>query len=176
MKQLLLTISFAFLSAFALADAKIGVIDLERAMNEVDEGAKAKADLKKEFEIKQAVLDKKQDEIKKLQESFENQASVMKPEVRQNKAMELQKKAGEAQQLYMTMQQEMMKRQQDVMGNILQKMAVVSSALSKEGGYDLILNKNETTVLFAKPALDLTSEAIRKFNAIYPNKVSTKKK
>ena len=143
-------------------------IDFERAMNEVQLGAKARDELKKEFESKQALLDKKQDELKKLKDTLESQGSVMKPEAAQAKAMEFQKKMGETQQLYASMQQDMAKRQQEAMSGILQKMHVVGDKMAREGGYDAILNKNETTVLFVKPELDLTNEAIRVFNQTYP--------
>ncbi len=172
MRQNRFGICFALLfsvAAFA-EDVKIGVVDLERAINEVNEGAKAKADLKKEFEAKQAILDRKQDEAKKMQESFESQAAIMKPAVKQEKGMELQRKIAEVQQLYVTMQQEMVKRQQDAMGGILQKMSGIMNALGREGDYTTILNKNETAVLFVKSHLDLTNEAIRRYNETYSSK------
>jgi outer membrane protein len=161
---LLSTNAFAEAAEPETAGVKIGVVDLERAINEVDEGAKAKAELKKEFEAKQGILDKKQEEVKKMQESLESQAAVMKPAVKQEKAMELQKKIGEVQQLYVSMQQDMVKRQQDAMGGILQKMSGTFQALGKEGDFTVILNKSETAVLYVKPSLDLTNEAIRRFN------------
>lgn len=178
MRNILFIISFTIFSTFSFADIKIGVIDLERAMNEVNEGASAKSDLKVQFDKKQKILDEKQKEIQKLQADFENQSAIMKPEIKQNKAMELQKKAAETQQLYMTMQQEMMKQQQDIMGAILQKMAGISSTLANEGKYDMILNKSETSVLFAKSSFDLTNEAIRRYDELYSSKKksATKKK
>lgn len=146
---------------------KLGFVDLERAINEVDEGSKAKADLKKEFEQKQAVLDKKQNEVKALSEAAESQSAVMKPEARQAKMIEVQKKAGEVQQLYMTMQQEMMKRQNDTMASIVQKMGTIANTMGTEGDYTAILNKTETIVLYSKPHLDLTNELIRRYNEAY---------
>ncbi len=178
MRQIQFGICFALLfSSFAFADdIKLGAVDLERAINEVDEGARAKADLKREFEAKQAILDKKQDEAKKMQESFESQAAIMKPAVKQEKGMELQRKIAEVQQLYVTMQQEMVKRQQDAMGGILQKMGSVLNALRVEGGYTVILNKNETAVLSITPSLDLTNEAIRRYNQVHASKKAVLKK
>jgi outer membrane protein len=146
---------------------KIGVVNLERAINEVDEGAKAKADLKKEFDQKQATLDMKQNEVKAMAEAAEKQSGVMKPEAKQAKMMEVQRKAAEVQQIYMGMQQDMMKRQNEVMGAILQKMNTVASTIGTEGGYTAILNKTETSVLYAKPSLDLTNELIRRYNEAY---------
>jgi len=148
-------------------DIKIGVADLERAVNEVGEGAAAKAELKKEFEQKQKLLDSKQDEVKKMQEALETQATMMKPSVLQEKNAERDKKVREVQQLYMSMQQDMQKKQQEVMGAILQKMGTVLQTIGKDGDYTVILNKNEASVLFAKPHLDVTNELIRRYNDSY---------
>jgi outer membrane protein len=178
MRQLQFGICFIFIfSSLVFAEEiRLGVVDLERAINEVDEGARAKADLKKEFEAKQAILDKKQEEAKKMQESYEGQASIMSPAVKQERGMELQRKIADVQQLYVSMQQEMAKRQQDAMGGILQKMGVVLNALRVEGDYTMILNKNETAVLAVKPHLDLTNEVIRRYNKDHAVKKGSVKK
>src|SRR3989338_4831582 len=81
------------LLAFSVgAESKIAVIELERLVNEVDDGHAAKAKLQKEFKEKQEFLDKKQAELKKMQESLQSQAAMMKEEARQAKGMEFQQK------------------------------------------------------------------------------------
>lgn len=173
----ILLVSLSATTALA-DDMKIGFANLERAINEVDEGAKAKADLKKEFDQKQALLDKKQSEAKALNDAAENQSAALKPEARQAKMAEVQKKVAEVQQLYMTMQQDMMKRQNEVMGGILQKMNTILQTIGTDGGYTVILNKSETSLLFGKPSLDLTNELIRRYNEAYGKgtKAPSKKK
>lgn len=151
-------------------DLKLGFAHLERAINEVDEGVQAKADLKKEFDKKQALLDKKQNEAKALLEDAEKQSAVLSNEAKQKKMMEVQKKGAEVQQLYVNMQQDMMKRQNEVMGGIMQKMNTVLSNIATDGGYTFILNKSESSVLYGKPALDVTNEVIRRYNETYSKK------
>ena len=160
---------------WAQDDMKIGVVDLERVVNEVSEGVAVKAELKKKYEAKQAILDKKQDEAQKLKDALEGSgAAVMKPEAKQAKFTELQKKAGEVQQLYMTMQQEMQKDQQEAMGAIMEKANAIFQQIGKEGDYTLLLNKSQGGVLFAKSGLDLTEEVIRRYNAAYKAKAAPK--
>lgn len=169
-------LTLGLLSSFVYADTKIGVVDLERAVNEVGDGKEAKAKLQDEFKKKQDLLDKKQAELKKLQESLQSQSAVMKEEARQAKAMEFQQKVGEAQQMYGNMQQDMVKRQQEVMGDILKKMNPIVHDIAKKEGYTVVLNKSEATVVFTQPGLELTDTVIARYNASYPAGSKAKKK
>src|SRR5690606_29758469 len=73
----------------AAEDMKIAYVDLQRALNEVDEGAAAKAALKKEFDAKQAELDKRQNELKAMKDEIDARGMMMTPEAKQEKAAEL---------------------------------------------------------------------------------------
>lgn len=166
MRFLILTL--VFLSSFVYADSKIAVIELERLVNDVEDGQTAKTKLQKEFKEKQDFLDKKQAELKKLQESLQNQSAVMKEEARQAKGMEFQQKVAEAQQMYGSMQQDMVKRQQEVMGDILKKAEPIIKDIAQKESYDLVLNKTEAVVVYAKSDLNITDLVIKRYNASYP--------
>jgi outer membrane protein len=169
MRSLLAVLAFSYVSSFAgpaLADDnKLGYVDLPRALNEVEEGAKAKAALKKEFDEKQKQLDAKQNELKALKDELDSRGTMMKPEVKQDKMNDLQKKLMETQQTYLQLQQELSKREQDATGEIFKKMGVILQAMGEEQGYTLIVEKS--AVMYAKGALDLTNELIRRYNDAY---------
>lgn len=175
MKKSLLILSFFLASSLAFADVKIGVVDLEFALSETQEGAKAKTDLKKEQEDMQADLTKKETGIRSMQSKLQNQMAAMSSEKKQAEEMKIQEKAAELQQLYMSMQQKMMSRQREVMDSLIYKITILSNKLAKEGKFDIILNKSQATVLYAKPEMDLTNQIIAKYNEAYPVKTSNKK-
>jgi len=157
-----------FLSTGALAEDKVGVVDLQRALNEVEEGATAKAALKKEFDEKQKQLDSRQNELKKLKDELDAQSTMMTNEKKQEKVADLQKKLLEVQQLYYSLQQDLSKREGEVTGQIFQKMGVILASMGTEQGYSAILEKS--AVPYFKPALDVTNELIRRYNASYGKK------
>jgi 3-hydroxyacyl-[acyl-carrier-protein] dehydratase len=64
----------------AQADTKLAFVDLQRALEETEDGKKAKNKLKTEFERKQKELDSKSEELKKAKEEFDKKAPLMKPE------------------------------------------------------------------------------------------------
>lgn len=165
----------AFMMASSFVDAKIAVIELEKLVNEVEDGQAAKTKLQDELKKKQRILDDKQAELKKLQESLQNQSAVMKEEARQAKGMEFQQKVTEAQQMYNSMQQDMVKKQQEVMSDILKKANPIIQDIAKKSDYDLILNKTEAVVVYAKPEMNITDMVLKRYNASYPA-VKAKKK
>jgi outer membrane protein len=161
-------LAFAFTSVPALADDKLGVVDLQRALNEVEEGAAAKKALKKEFDEKQRQLDARQNELKKMKDELDAQSTMMAAEKKQEKVAELQRKLVEVQQLYMSLQQDLSKREADATASIFQKMGVILAQMGEEQGYSAIVEK--TAVPFFKPSLDVTNELIRRYNGAYGKK------
>ena len=161
-----LAVVFALCAAKAEAQAmKIGYIDMQRALNEVDEGKKAKAQLKKDFDQKQEVLDQKQEELKKLKDDLDKQALVLKEDQKRERVAELQAKFMELQQLYGKLQKELSEREMQLTGEIFKKMKPLIDQIAADGGLSLMLESNEGRILFALPSMDYTNELIRKYNS-----------
>jgi outer membrane protein len=166
------TVRTAALAALALtlaplatraADQKLGYVDLQRALEEIDEGKGAKAQLKKDFDEKQKQLDQRTDEVKKLDADFQKQAAVMAPDAKAAKAAELDRKKVEVQQFFMGLQQELAQREREVTRGLFDKMLGVVRELAEAEGFTMVLDRN--TVLYAPPSLDVTNELVRKYNA-----------
>ena len=64
---------------------KIGIVDLSRAVNESEQGKKAKGELEVVVKKKQEALDEKGKALEKLKAEIEKQGSVMSAEARKNK-------------------------------------------------------------------------------------------
>ncbi|WP_168210985.1 OmpH family outer membrane protein [Persicimonas caeni] len=160
-----LVVGVTAISAPAFAqDVKIGYVDLQRALSEVEEGKKAKARLKKDFDKKQKMLTDKQEEVKKLKQSLESGAAMMTDEAKRKKAIELQQEMAKLQQLYMEMQRDLAQKETKATQKIFKKMEPILNKIAKEKGYDLILEKTESSVLFAKDSMDLTDELIKRYD------------
>jgi outer membrane protein len=147
-------------------DLLIGYVDLQKAIQSVEEGRRAKSKLEKTFKKKQAALSAKEEELKKLQEALEAQATVSgdSPDA-QAKKKEFQTKLMELQQVYMKEQQELAKLERQELSAITEKMRTIIEQVGKAGGYSLILEVQGNRLLYAKDHMDLTNEVIRKYNA-----------
>jgi outer membrane protein len=153
-------------------ELKVGYVDLQRALNEVEEGASAKAKLKKDFDEKQRQLDTKQNDLKALKEEIDARGMMMTPEAKQEKMAELQKKLMEVQQLYMQLQQDLSQKEAQVTSGIFAKMGTILETMGREQGYTMIVEKS--AVLYAKGHIDLTNELIRRYNQAYGKKKNKK--
>jgi outer membrane protein len=151
-------------TAFAQSDSlKIGYVDLHAALNQVDEGKKAKKKLKKEFKKKQQRLNKKQKEVKKLRNSLKKESMMLSKKAKRKKSMKLKRKMSQLQKLYMEMQQNISKKEAKATKPIFDKMRKVIDKIAQEKGYDLVLEKRKSSVLFAKDAMNLTDELVKRY-------------
>jgi outer membrane protein len=149
------------------ADQKIGYVDLQRALNEVEEGKTAKALLQKDFADKQKTLDAKKAEFEKLQADFEKQAVVMSEQARKDKAQDLDRRARELQSLFVNLQKDLSERERDATRGIFDRMAAIAREIAEADGFSYVLEKG-AGIVYAPASLDLTNELIRKYNAKYP--------
>ena len=98
---------------------KIGVVDMQRAINETEDGRKAKDALKKLFDDRQKTLDKQQNDLKAMKESIEKQRDVLSREVLAKKLEEYQKAFAELQTTYMESQRELGAKEGDLTKHIV---------------------------------------------------------
>jgi outer membrane protein len=150
--------------ARAEADTKLGYVDLQRALNEVDEGKAAKAQLKRDFDEKQKRLDKEQEELKRLKSDFDKQAVVMSDQAKKDKQQELDRKFVEVQGLFVQLQKELSEREREVTRGIFDKMGSIIREIAEADGFTMVFEKTDAGLLFAPVSLDLTNELIRKYN------------
>ncbi|MBI5527843.1 MAG: OmpH family outer membrane protein [Deltaproteobacteria bacterium] len=158
----------AFVAAFAAvaeAEAKFGFIDMQRALNEVEEGKKAKAKLKKDFDEKQSILDGKQDELKKLKDDLDKQQLVINDTAKRERMGELQQKFMELQQLYGKLQKELSEKEMGLTKEIFDKMEAIIAEIAQKESLTMIFEKNESRILYAPSSMDFTNDLIRKYNA-----------
>jgi len=148
----------------ACAEQKIAYVDLQRALEETEEGKKAKAKLKSDFERKQKELDARQEELKRMKNDLDKQLNILKPEALQAKQAELQQKLVALQETYMRLQKDLQEKEATETGKIFKKMQGVIADIAKAESVTYVLEKN-SGILYAPPSLDLTNELIRKFNA-----------
>jgi outer membrane protein len=169
-----LLLALALAPALVRAEQKIGVVDLQRALNEVDEGKAAKALLKKDFDEKQKQLDVKKAEFDRLQADLEKQAVVMSDAAKKERASDLDRRARELQGLFVQLQKDLSERERDATKGIFDRMANIVSEIAEADGFTVVLERG-AGVVYAPASLDLTNELIRKYNARHPPAGGAKK-
>ncbi len=151
-------------SARAADEFKIAVMDMQKALQSVDAGKKAKAQLEKEVEAKKKSFDSEKAAITKMGEEFKKQSLVMSDEARAKKQGELQERIAKLQQKGMETEQELRMKEQQLTQPIINKLRGIVTEQSKKKGYAMVLEKNENVVLFSQERDDLTQDVITAFN------------
>jgi outer membrane protein len=147
------------------ADLKVAYVDIQRAINECNAGKEAKKVITKEVEKIQHLGADKQKELQAMKESLEKQIMMLTPEARANKEKEYQTKLRDFQRWVDDTQNEMRQKQMEMERNISGGLIKVIQKLGTEEGYTFILEKNETVVLYASKAIDVTDRVIKAFDA-----------
>jgi len=162
-----LALAIAVPQAVRAAEQKIGYVNLQQAVSEVDEGKAAREALKKEFDQKQKMLDDKQNELKRLKEELDKQMVVMSEESKREKAMDFERRVNEMQQVYVQMQKDLSDREREMMKVIFDKMEAVIKEIAAAEGYAFVFEQQNAGLIVAPPAGNMTNELVRRYNAKY---------
>jgi outer membrane protein len=149
----------------AAAAQKIGVVDMQRALMETEDGRKAKDQLKKLFEQRQKTLDKQQTDLKAMKDSLEKQRDVLARDVLTKKLEEYQKAFAELQTTYLEFQRELAAKEGELTKPILERMQRVMRRIGQADGYALIIERGEAGVVYVPSTYDLTDVLIQRYNA-----------
>ena len=143
---------------------KIGIVDMQKALQSVEAGRKAKSQLEKEFNAKKKELQTEEAQIKKLGEEFKKQSLVLSDEARAKKQAELQERFMKFQELTARAQQEIQGKEQELTAPLVSTIRTIIADLAKKRGMTVVLEKNENTVLFSLEKDEITEEVVTIFN------------
>ncbi len=158
--SLVAVLGFSF-SGFA-AEFKVGVVNLQKAIQATSAGKKAKTELESDFEKKKKELQKKEGDLKKMQEDIEKKKSVLSEDVLAKKQDEFREEMMKFQQTVQKNQGEIQKKEQELTQPILEKMKKIVEKMSKDKGYAMVL-ENTAMVLYVDSSHDLTDDVVKAF-------------
>jgi outer membrane protein len=153
------------LPGVAFAQEKLGYVDLQRALNEVEEGKAAKARLKAKFDKSQAQLDKEQNALKARKEELDKKRTAMDEATLRQKSEELDRELVRVSGLYAKLQKELSEEERKATGEIFARMRSLIAGIAEKEGFSFVFEANESGLLYAPPSLDLTNELVREYNA-----------
>jgi outer membrane protein len=150
--------------AFA-ADFKIGIVDLQRALNESSSGKKAKEQFKGEFEKMQNGLKSEKDALDRLKEDLDKKSAVLNDDQRKTKMEDFERRRRDLRRKLEDADAELRKKDQELTGSILKDLAVVIQEIGEREGYTVILENSSSSVLYGSKSIDITDSVIKAFDA-----------
>lgn len=153
-----------FVSFNLRAEVTIGLINLQKVLNTINEGKSVNDKLKKSFDDKKATLTKEEDKIKKAQEEYMKQAALLSAEAKRKKEAELQQNIIALQKKTMEYQKEISELEATMKKPILDKVKDVVEAVSEEAKVDFTVEVSTSPVVYAKTKKDLTDLVIAAYD------------
>lgn len=164
MKKMILTLAAAaMVSSVAMAENKVGFVDVQKAVQATSLGKKAKASMDTEYQKRKKELEKKNTDIQKMGQDLEKKKGVMAEEAFNRKVMEFQEEQLKFQKVVAENQMEIQKKEKELVEPILEKMKKIIDKVSAEKGFTLVLQKQGDNILFAQKDADLTDAVVQAF-------------
>ncbi|MBS8239722.1 OmpH family outer membrane protein [Marinobacter lipolyticus] len=152
-----LTLSFP-----ALADTRVGVVDLRQALFSSNEAKTFSESLQRDFADDEAQVRQAQEEARKLKDRLEKDGAMMNESERAELTGQFQEKVKEFNFLKQRLDSTVASRKQAFLENARPDVDAAVKELLEEHDLDLILPSE--AVVYVKPEMNLTDELLDKLN------------
>jgi outer membrane protein len=166
LRILIAVVAVVFPLTASAVDLKIAVVDFQSALNQVQEGTTAMARLEGMRDEKMKAIDAKRQALATLQTELRNQSALLSEAARTAKEEEFLKAQAEFQQMAQQSEQDLQNTYMSIMDGLVSKLREEASAIGRERGYTLILEKSN--IVYSGNLEDLTTELVTRYNQKHP--------
>ena len=177
---LVLSISAARAQAPAAGSAtgnKVGIVSIQDAIANTNEGKKELDALQQKFAPRQAALQGQNDELENTKKQLQAQGDKLSDEERGNRVRLATEKQKTLQRNAEDFQNEVQTAEQEILNRLGKKMLDVLEKYAKENGYAVVMDVSnpQTPILYANPGTNITKNLIDAYNAQSPAAASAPK-
>jgi outer membrane protein len=147
---------------------KYAYVQLPRVAAESNEGKAAAARIKEFQESKATELNNKNKALQAAQQKLEQGGSVMSDQARAQLQSEIDRQQRDVQRASEDAQQDFQNFSQQVQDDFSRKLNPVVDKVAREKQVHFVFSAQDAGLIWADPALDLTADVIRAFNASAP--------
>lgn len=167
LKPLLLAATVVFLGASSLmAQGKVGIINVQRAILETAQIKKAQAEMEAKFKPRQDELEAAQKELQDIQRQLETGAQTLTPAQTADLQSRGQLVQRRAQRLQEDLEAQITRDRDGVLAQVGQRLQEIVNKMAVAKDLDVLIDVSNA--VYFKPGLDLTDEAIAAFDKAYP--------
>ena len=174
MKRFVLTVAAALIAAVASAQGtpagtpvpKIGVINVERLVQESALGKEAFARVKKVSDQKKEEGDKLSKELRDMEQKLADQGSALADDKRDGLQKSYQEKAIAFKRFQDDANRDLEAAQKKELGELERRVFPVINQVGKEKGFTLVFNKFQSGLVYADDSVDITDEVLKVFNTM----------
>lgn len=144
-------------------DLVIGVVNMQRVMEQAPQSQQVMSQLSQEFRPRQQELQQMQQDLQEKQETYQRDASVMGEQERVALEREIRDDQRELQRMNESLNEDFNIRRNEEVNALQQELAEQIQAYAQEEDYDLVLL--DTIALHASEEADITNEVVEMIQA-----------
>ena len=153
----------------ATVDAKVGVINSQRLLNDTNAGKRAKDNLAAFSKNRQALMEVDERELRRMEEDFVKQSSVLSPAAKRDREEQFRRRMQEYQQKATDLNREVQEKQKEVLEGFRDKIETVVAKVAKRLGLQIVVDKGKGgPTIYHEEGLDISGQVIEEFNREYP--------
>lgn len=163
--MLLLLLAAAAPLSFAQAVSKFGVINSQEVLEKSAEGKKVIGRLQEKDKSNQAAVDKLDQEINALQTRLNTGRLTLSEEQLYNMNADMNKKQTDRKRIAEDASRDFQDLQVKLFNKVQSELIPIIDGLGKEKGFDVILDLAKSGAVYFNPAVDVTEEVIKRYDA-----------
>ena len=141
----------------ALAQSKIGVVQIERIVRDSVPAVRAQKKLEAEFAKREGELAKVSDQLKRMQDELEKDGVTMSETQRRNKERDFNDQSREFQRKQREYREDVNQRRNEELAQVIDHANRVIRQIAEQEKYDVILQE----AAYANPRIDITDKVIK---------------
>ena len=151
-------------AGIAFAQAKIGVVQIERIVRDSAPALRAQKKLEAEFSKREAELAKVADQLKRLQDDLEKDGVTMPETQRRIKERDFNDLTRDFQKKQRDYREDVNQRRNEELSQVIEQANRIIRQIAEQEKYDIIFQD----AVFASPRIDITDKVIKALEAGKP--------
>ena len=167
MRRFALLLAFACVTALPAAGqaVKIGYINSAAILDQAPGAREAAQQFDRDLAAMRAQIQPATDSLDQLISAYEAQSLTLSPDAKQRREQQILTKREELQQMAGALDQQATARRSELVQPIMDRVSDMIEQLRLDGGYGIIFDVADGSIVAADPTLDLTDEVLRRLQA-----------
>jgi outer membrane protein len=152
------------------AGTKVGIVSVQEAIANTNEGKKELEALNQKFASRQAALQTQSDELENMKKQLQAQGDKLSDEERNTRIRTVTEKQKSLQRSAEDYQNEVQQAEQEILNRLGKKMLDVLEKYARDNGYAVVMDVSnpQTPVMYANPGTNITNQLVEAYNAESP--------
>lgn len=158
-----LAVGLALTAGASAADVKIGVVSVQRVLNDSVVGSRAIKKIEREFSGREQEIQKLIKQARDLQLQLEKDAVTLAESERQKRERELAGLNRDVQRAQREFREDLNLRRNEETAQLIQKVDRIIKQIAEAEKFDLILQREQ--IVYGSPAIDITERVMKQLDA-----------